>query len=179
MELIIPHKHQIKVVHIPHIQRNDCSIRCFKTAFDLSYEDADELLKRFCKKEKDRGVRTIHLFQFLDHCYKVNDKSVVRLSIKSYPSVQSLVLYHQKGTFIIAVRGHVFTVKDGTVMGNSEDKLKLKRRIVALYQVLDHEDQTPSIPLLSITDAKLPIQVYQVNNTVGVKLHEKYVGSWE
>ena len=41
------------------------------------------------------------------------------------------------GTYLILVRGHMFTIKDGTIIGNQVDAKRLRARIVSLYKVVE------------------------------------------
>lgn len=40
-----------------------------------------------------------------------------------------------KGTYIITIKGHTFTLKDGNVIGNSEDARKIKRKITGAWKI--------------------------------------------
>jgi hypothetical protein len=40
-----------------------------------------------------------------------------------------------QGTYVVIVRGHAFTVKDGAVIGNSEDAKKTKKHIVGAWKI--------------------------------------------
>jgi hypothetical protein len=40
-----------------------------------------------------------------------------------------------KGTYFILVRGHAFTIKNGVVIGNQDDAIKLKRPIKQVFEI--------------------------------------------
>jgi hypothetical protein len=42
---------------------------------------------------------------------------------------------HKEGVYLIVVRGHAFTLKNGIVIGNTEDSTRLKARINTVYKV--------------------------------------------
>jgi hypothetical protein len=44
---------------------------------------------------------------------------------------------NQKGTYIMMVRGHAFTIKDGVVIGNQNDAKKLKTVVIQAWQVIN------------------------------------------
>ena len=50
-------------------------------------------------------------------------------------SVGTFLKTYTEGTFMVAVSGHIFTVKDGVVLGNLSDADKLKRPIEFAYEV--------------------------------------------
>jgi hypothetical protein len=42
-----------------------------------------------------------------------------------------------KGVFLICVKGHAFTIKNGTIIGNIEDSKKTKKIITNVWKVID------------------------------------------
>jgi len=45
-------------------------------------------------------------------------------------TIETFLKHFPKGTYIIGVRGHAFTIKNGVIYGNISDSRKLKRRII-------------------------------------------------
>ncbi len=43
---------------------------------------------------------------------------------------------YPKGTFIVTVKGHAFTICNGAIFGNHEDVLKTKRVILHAWEVI-------------------------------------------
>ena len=61
---------------------------------------------------------------------KVKDKVVKRKM-----TVGTFIKKNPEGTFFIIVRGHAFTIKNGVVIGNYEDAIKLRKEIYFAYQI--------------------------------------------
>jgi hypothetical protein len=133
-------------------ETNDCVVRAIASAFEIDYDKAHKFVAdkfgrkprqgtfgfipgmnkfandrtrigRKCCKQMGRPVE-YSSFNTLDYTVtvkgeKVNRKMTVGTFIKKYP----------KGTYVMCVNRHAFTVKDGVVIGNTEDATK-KRKIL-------------------------------------------------
>lgn len=66
---------------------------------------------------------------------KVNELTMKLAHQKSYLTVNSFMKKKLKGTYIIIVKGHTFTIKDGVIFGNNIDAVKTGKRIWWVYQV--------------------------------------------
>jgi hypothetical protein len=42
---------------------------------------------------------------------------------------------HPIGSYVVVVKGHAFTIKDGVVIGNPEDGKKMKKHIVGAWKI--------------------------------------------
>jgi hypothetical protein len=42
---------------------------------------------------------------------------------------------YSKGTYIVTIKGHAFTIKDGVVIGNTEDALQRKKVIYGAWKI--------------------------------------------
>lgn len=54
----------------------------------------------------------------------------------SQMTVGSFLKSHKEGTYILSVRSHTFTVKDGVVYGNGCDGVKMRVRLEKVWQVV-------------------------------------------
>jgi len=50
-------------------------------------------------------------------------------------TVGTFIKKNPEGTFFIIVKGHAFTIKNGVVIGNYEDAIKLRKEIYFAYQI--------------------------------------------
>jgi hypothetical protein len=57
------------------------------------------------------------------------------LKMRNMTTFQFLRKY-PKGTYMVTVSGHAFTINDGVVIGNHEDVLKTKRVILHAWEVI-------------------------------------------
>ena len=54
---------------------------------------------------------------------------------KDRMTVGKFVKDNPKGTFFMLVRGHAFTIKNGSVIGNWSDAEKLRTRVVTAFEI--------------------------------------------
>lgn len=131
---------------------NNCSVRALATAFEKSYKMAFMGAQMLFDRKRNQGasgysVEKMHKNEWLW------DKKVTKMGSvvegQEWRGRQVGKMYHvgggekkfrrmstgtffktyTKGTFILVVKGHMFTVKDGEVLGNREDATMLKRPI--------------------------------------------------
>ena len=139
-------------------ERNDCVVRALASAYDLPYETAHSFVsKRFSRKNR-QGTRNFGLkmntigekgepingkvlkiigekYTFgYTLSYKVKVKGCLE---KRRMTVGTFTKQNQKGTYIMMVRGHAFTIKDGVVIGNQSDAKKLKTVVIQAWQVIN------------------------------------------
>jgi hypothetical protein len=70
------------------------------------------------------GVQTLD-YEVKVKGVKVNRKMTVGTFTKQNPV----------GTFFMLVTGHAFTIKDGVVIGNYEDSIKIKRPLKSAFKI--------------------------------------------
>lgn len=138
--------------------RNNCSVRALATAFEKSYKMAFMGAQMLFDRKRNQGasgfsVARMHKNEWLW------DKKVTRmgrvLEGEEYREEQLGKFYHvgggekrfrrmstgtffktyTKGTYILVVRGHMFTIKDGEVLGNRADATMLKRPISMAFAI--------------------------------------------
>lgn len=39
------------------------------------------------------------------------------------------------GSYIVVVKGHAFTIKDGKVVGNFSDAVKIRKKVIAAWKI--------------------------------------------
>jgi hypothetical protein len=139
-------------------ETNDCVVRAIASAFGIEYDRAHTFIKETFFRKDRQGTynfiggmnkisrertrigrktckpvgkpNTSGSFYTLDYEVKVkgqktNRQMTVGTFIKKYPI----------GTFVICVRSHAFTIKDGVVMGNLEDSKKTRKIINSAWRV--------------------------------------------
>jgi hypothetical protein len=134
-------------------ENNDCVVRSIASAFEIDYDKAHKFVADTFKRKPNQGTfgfvtgmnkiakERIRIgrkcckvmgkpmfvgstFNSLDYNVKVKGKTVTRKM-----TVGTFVTKYPKGTYILTVKRHAFTIKDGIVIGNFEDSTK-KRKIV-------------------------------------------------
>lgn len=95
---------------------NDCSIRAYCKANDMTWDEAFDLACRVAKEEKDiiNSSKVCHkiLTEHLGWTLNAESKKV---KSKDRITVQEFALSHNYGTYVLHVKGHLVTVKDGWI----------------------------------------------------------------
>lgn len=142
-------------------ERNDCSVRAFAGLLDTKYEPAHSFVEdRFCRKAKHGVLAMPEICKqmaegdetyFIDGVnfkvkslteeditneYKLKGEVILRKK-----TVKSFVESHQSGSYLVFVSGHVFAVKDGTIIDNASDEYKPTRKVLAAVKVEVEDNQ--------------------------------------
>ena len=135
-------------------ETNDCVVRAFATAFEISYLEAHDFVKtKFQRRDRQGTYGTWFKMNSLEQAFgrKVTTQGT-RLHPQSLPrmiwpyTVKGVTKYatytigrfvkeFSKGTYFITIRGHALTVVDGIVYGNVQDSFRLKARIVGCFKI--------------------------------------------
>lgn len=116
-------------------ENNDCTVYAFASAFDLDYDTAHaEVAKRFKRKQGD-GAKSLNVLAGMEELKagdQVNGKTVTEViakpttNYKAYGKViprqvrlSSFAAKYPKGTYLVLVRGHALTIKDGVTVDNA------------------------------------------------------------
>lgn len=140
-------------------ESGDCVVRAFASSFDVSYDFAHKYVAEEFKRQPRRGTFfTASKMVKLSECnIKVNGKKIFPVGTPSKSVLSPFSLSYKvkvkgvekerqmtvgtfakknpKGTFFVLVKGHAFTIKDGVVVGNPEDAMKLKRPMRAAFEI--------------------------------------------
>lgn len=140
-------------------ETNDCVVRAFASAFDITYDYAHKYIAEEFKRQPRRGTffTASKMVKLSESLVKVNGKKIQPLGNKvnsfAYPfslsydvkvkgelvkrqmTVGTFVKKNPKGTFFVLVKGHAFTIKDGVVIGNPEDAIKTRRPMRAAFEI--------------------------------------------
>ena len=128
-------------------ETNDCVVISLSSAFEINYESAHEFARtRFGRKNRQGTRGFIEIMDRLSISkLTINNKKfspVTTIVPDNKPSsqlkkmtVNQFIMKNPKGTFIMVVNGHAFTIKNGVVVGNFEDSVKIKRRVLRAYKV--------------------------------------------
>jgi len=140
-------------------ETNDCVVRAFASAFDVTYDYAHKYVAEEFKRKPRKGTyyTASKITKISEGVLKVNNKKIIPIGTKSnsvvYPyslsyevkvkgetvkrqmTVGTFVKKNPKGTFFVLVKGHAFTIKDGVVIGNPEDAIKTKRPMRAAFEI--------------------------------------------
>jgi hypothetical protein len=132
-------------------ETNDCVVRSFASAFKITYDEAHQFVtSKFNRKpRKGTGRFVTTMNNMSSHSQNLWGKTLRRLGngntrnsmkfpdgdrMRNMTTFQFLKKY-PKGTYMVMVSGHAFTISNGVVIGNHEDILKTKRVILQAWEV--------------------------------------------
>lgn len=110
-------------------ERLDCTVIALSYAFELDYSYAH----RLCKEKGRKDGHTFSLDKVLgskkDYEYfvfKPREGRYVKYFGRPRMRVDTFRKTHPKGTYIIRISGHAFTIIDGVIYNNNRDKCIVK-----------------------------------------------------
>ena len=134
-------------------EKNDCAVRAFANAFNITYDAAHAFTAKEFKRKARRGTQnmfstlsklgsvTFELFSNTlfpeTKTYKLKcvnepiNKDYTHKEVKY--TVKTFCSKFNKGTFIVLVNKHALTIKDGIVIDNPDMRFTGYRRIVESY----------------------------------------------
>mgnify|MGYP003342172885 FL=1 len=143
----------IKESNLAKSETNDCVVRAFATAFDLDYDEAHQKVKEIFYRKPRKGTMGFH------HGMNMMDKNKTTINKKTVTKItneHNTMLYYVTvkgvrtlrntttsyflkkypvGTYIVTVRRHAFTIKDGVVIGNHEDGKQMRKVIDGVWKI--------------------------------------------
>lgn len=143
-------------------EKNDCFVRAIASATDTNYDTAHSFVKdKFGRKSK-KGTENImiktQMMKFEEEGLaigekefnvKVLGKNEITNSYKLYgdivrrkKTVKSFIKSYPKGTFIVGVSKHAFTVKDGVLIDNAGEEFRPTRKVDSAYKVVSKNSST-------------------------------------
>lgn len=134
-------------------EKNDCVVRAIASAADMDYDTAHEYVKKKFKRKEGKGTYDFqyNMNMMSKNGEKINNKSIeiiteehntmyYYVTIKGVRKLRStttgsFIKKYPKGTFVIVVKGHAFTIKDGVIIGRSFDGKQLKKQIYNVWKI--------------------------------------------
>ena len=134
-------------------ENNDCVVRAFASAFEIEYDEAHKIVAETFKRKSRKGTfgfcTTMNLMS--KNGVKFNDKGIEMIShqyntmlyyvtVKGHKTLRNtttsyFIKKYPVGTYIVTVRGHAFTIKDGVVIGNYTDAKQTKKHINSAWKI--------------------------------------------
>ena len=123
----------------------DCVVRAIASAYDITYDRAHKWVQDTFSRKPRKG--TFGFLSGMDKladaksrlnyklCKKIDPNHLKTNGGKSQMSVGTFVKLHDKGTYIIVVSRHAFTVKGGQVIGNPSDATRLRKIIKKAWKI--------------------------------------------
>ena len=136
-------------------EKNDCFVRAVASASGSSYDAAHSYVKDTFGRQERQGTRFIDstmlkieglLQEFgqvkvkfeklpknkIKNTYKLHGELIDRQK-----TVKSFIKSNPKGTFIVLVSKHAFTIKDGVLVDNQGEEFRPTRKVQSAYKVIE------------------------------------------
>jgi hypothetical protein len=129
-------------------ETNDCFVRAVASAYEIPYDDAHTWVKEKFNRENRKGTKLVSfkMEAMAASGYKFNDKSIKAIDkLRTYCSttykmkrttLNQFIKKYSTGTYILIVRGHAFTLKNGSVIGNTSDAKSMKKIVHEAFQIV-------------------------------------------
>ena len=134
-------------------EKNDCFVRAVAAATGSNYDNAHKFVKEKFGREDGKGTNLValHMMNLEDHGMELNNKSYkVKVLgtdeitnkyklhgevIKRKKTVKSFIQSYPKGTYIVGVSKHAFTIKDGVLIDNAGEEFRPTRKVDMAFKV--------------------------------------------
>lgn len=138
---------------LAHQEKNDCFVRAVAAASGSSYEPAHSFVKSTFGRNNNEGTMFVGptmtkiegvvqeigsskvVFKSLPEAKKKNYYKLHGEVIARQKTVKSFIQDNNKGTFIVCVAGHAFTIKDGVLIDNRGEEFRPTRKVLDAFKV--------------------------------------------
>ena len=135
-------------------EKNDCFVRAVAAATGSHYDAAHSYIKEKFGREKGKGTELVALHMMdleekgmnisgKEFAVKVLPTQKITNSYKLYgeivkrkKTVKSFIKDNPKGTFIVGVSKHAFTIKDGQLIDNVGEEFRPTRKVESVFIIL-------------------------------------------
>jgi len=103
------------------LDHNECAVRCLQHAGDYTFEEAQAIMAFYGRKHA-RGTP----WYALENAFDKTLRAKVRRRYVGKTVYKALLGLPKVGTYIISVRGHIFTYKDGDIKDWVQSSSRMK-----------------------------------------------------
>lgn len=132
----IGHSHS----ELSKIEKNDCAVRAFMAALDLSYDESHKFVEEKLNRNRFKGTHVQkyinNILNYQKNGYKITmmgyhpkyayrtNKLLVNPKYKKTTgyTVKSFMEQHPVGRYVIIVKGHALALVDGVYYGNKDEQ---------------------------------------------------------
>jgi len=129
---------------IAKMETNDCVVRAIASSSGISYDKAHSFVADKFKRKPRKGTYGFisGMNSMVTSGEKLNRKAVkkVDITVKTKTGVTTMTVNKfaenfTSGSYIVTVNGHAFTIKDGKVVGNVSDAVKIRKKVIAAWKI--------------------------------------------
>ena len=133
---------------IAQSETNDCFVRAVASAYETPYDSAHTWVKEKFGRKNRKGTMSVSckMATMSANGVTFNDKSIKGIdNLRTYDSttyklkrttLNQFIKKYPTGTYILIVKGHAFTLKDGSVIGNPKDAKSMKKIVHEAFQII-------------------------------------------
>lgn len=139
-------------------ETNDCVVRAVACCFGIDYDTAHDITRKEMNRLNRKGVFDTSINQWVNSKPVLNGKTIIRVGKEKIvysgsqrfvneknPTkgkqinivVRQMLENFTEGTFLVGVKGHVFTLRDGVIIGNSNDATRLRAKVTKMFQIVE------------------------------------------
>ena len=136
-------------------EKNDCSVRAIATAVGVEYNDAHVYMNKVLKRVNRKGAQNMvgnimraskanpiqeiagKKFEY-EYVQRAHLKNVYKLygeEVARKKTVKSFMDTFRKGTYLVFVSNHIFTVTDGVLIDNAREEFRPTRKVIDAVKV--------------------------------------------
>jgi hypothetical protein len=119
-------------------ETRDCVVRAFAAATDWDYDKSHRFVQKEFLRQYRCGTKNFinTMNKMVQDGRKLGRKKINTISDPNIKTVGQLVKWYDKGTYIIVISRHAFTIKDGVVVGgNWNDAERMRCAIKAFWKI--------------------------------------------
>ena len=113
-------------------EENDCAVRAVASGTGVSYSKAHELFQKFGRKNRKGST----VFQIREAIRAIKKSSDDVVEFAPHRTLKRVLTTTKKGSYVVLVRRHAFSIVDGVIYGNSsQDAVALRKVVKLIFKV--------------------------------------------
>ena len=160
MSKVLDYKYSSQVIanfsqsELARQEKNDCVVRAVAAASGSAYEPAHAFVKEVFERNDKEGTFGVSVtinkiagvaqtigksqttFEVLPEDKKMNYYKLHGEVVKRQKTVKSFIQDNPKGTFLVLVAKHAFTIKDGVLIDNQGEEFRPTRKVQDAFKVV-------------------------------------------
>jgi hypothetical protein len=131
-------------------ETNDCFVRSVASAYNVHYDEAHTWVKEKFNRVDRKGTKWVSckMATMATNGETFNNKTIKTIDkLRTFTTgkygtykmkrttLNQFIKKYPTGTYILIVRGHAFTLKDGSVIGNPSDAKSIKKVVHEAFEI--------------------------------------------
>lgn len=124
--------------HLAKSENRDCVVRAFAAALDWDYDKSHRFVEKEFSRVPKCGTKNFipTMNKMALEGRKLGRKKIKSITDPGIKTVGQLVKWYDRGTYIIVISRHAFTIKDGVVVGgNLQDSKRMRCQIKSFWKI--------------------------------------------